>query len=138
MTSRDLDSTLRAAEIEALHAIRKYARMVVEQEVAEAVKARLDQHDDLGEKPTRWIYFIQGKDGGPVKIGVANDPKKRLADLQRTSPVDLVIIGARPGDTFVERELHERFADFRLHGEWFEASPVILAEVTAWSTEAAA
>lgn len=127
--SRDPEQTLRAAEIEALHAIRKYARLVVEQEVAEAVKTRLEQLDDLGEKPTRWIYFIQGKDGlGLVKIGVANDPKKRLADLQRTSPIELEIIGSRPGDTFVERELHERFADFRAHGEWFEPSPVILAE----------
>lgn len=126
--SGDHSSALRIAEIEALHAIRNYVRIVVEHEAAEAISARLEQHDDILEKPTRWIYFIRGLDGGPVKIGVANDPKKRLADLQRTCPVELEIIGSRPGDTLVERELHERFADFRVHGEWFEPSPVILAE----------
>lgn len=128
MSIRDSGSALRVAEIEALHAIRKYARLVVEQEAADAINARLALHDDILETPTRWIYFIRGKEGGPVKIGVANDPKKRLADLQRTCPVELEIIGSRPGDTFAERELHDRFADFRVHGEWFEPSPVILAE----------
>lgn len=70
-----------------------------------------------------YVYFIQREDG-PIKIGVAQNPKKRLAELQTGSNKGLSIVGSFPfksrGDAFkMEKELHEHFAPFRQEGEWF-------------------
>jgi hypothetical protein len=66
------------------------------------------------------VYFIQAVNGGPIKIGTAIDPKKRLASLQLSCPFRLKILATRPGGERLERSLHRRFAAYRLHGEWFE------------------
>jgi Meiotically up-regulated gene 113 len=70
------------------------------------------------------IYLIKpvGK-RGPVKIGVANNPEDRLAGLQCGSPLQLEIVGLISGDYALERALHHRLRDDRLHGEWFRWSP---------------
>lgn len=72
------------------------------------------------------IYFIQ-QEGGPVKIGVSNDVEKRLATLQTGSPRLLRLLGSIPGDELLEQEIHHRFSGHRLQGEWFEASPELMA-----------
>jgi hypothetical protein len=72
-------------------------------------------------KPERTnIYFIQSDMGGPVKVGCANDVETRLRALQKYSPFKLRVrhvIEKVPVKK--ERELHVRFAKYRLHGEWF-------------------
>lgn len=74
------------------------------------------------------VYFIQGADGtGPIKIGYAKDPKKRLAEIQRMSPVLLTILNAIEGDRKREGAIHRHFADLRLFGEWFKATDALLA-----------
>jgi hypothetical protein len=66
------------------------------------------------------VYFIQAADGtGPIKIGWANDPQKRLTTIQRMSPVSLAILGTVEGDRKKEKRIHLHFADLRLYGEWF-------------------
>lgn len=66
------------------------------------------------------VYFIQGVDGGPVKIGWAANPKKRLLDLQIGSPVKLRILGTIPGGRHHEAFLHKYFAEWHVRGEWFD------------------
>jgi hypothetical protein len=68
----------------------------------------------------RTIYFAQSVTGGPIKIGIAEDVRARLRELQCGSPVELAIIGARPGYSSDEARLHRVLAKHRLHGEWFE------------------
>jgi hypothetical protein len=67
------------------------------------------------------IYFVQGEDYGPVKIGFTShvDPETRLSALQCGSPVKLILRAAVQGTVAEEAELHRRFAAQRLHGEWF-------------------
>jgi hypothetical protein len=87
---------------------------------------------DLGQpeptaQDTRDVYFIQGIEGGPIKIGVARDPRDRLVSIQLMSPVRLQILGVirgagQPG----EHRLHEQFAEHRLHGEWFQPAPELI------------
>jgi hypothetical protein len=71
----------------------------------------------------RFVYFVRpvGQDG-PIKIGVANVPTKRLAQIMAWSPVDLEILVTVPGNGALERNLHECFAYAHVRGEWF--SPV--------------
>jgi hypothetical protein len=61
-----------------------------------------------------------------VKIGIAVDPDRRLSVLQEGSPEILELVATRPGTVVDERRLHERFAEARAHGEWFDATPEIL------------
>lgn len=79
---------------------------------------------------TDWpdLYFI-GSDNGPIKIGISISPYKRLKQLQTSHPYRLKILAIVAGGCQQEPEYHERFAAFRLEGEWFEPRPELLAEI---------
>lgn len=82
------------------------------------------------------VYFIGG-DTGAIKIGIARDPERRLATLQCGSPIKLRIMASGPGSHHDERTLHARFAEHRLHGEWFSPAPEILTEIDRINRRAA-
>ena len=66
------------------------------------------------------VYFIQAHNGGPIKIGITCDIKGRFTAIQKCCPVELIILGIiESDDKFLEGNLHVKFNDFRLHGEWF-------------------
>ena len=73
---------------------------------------------------------------GLIKIGKSNNIKLRISSLQCGSPVRLSVVGALRGDR--ERELHERFAKLRSHGEWFKPNAELLSllesETEDWAT----
>ena len=73
------------------------------------------------------VYFIQAGDGGPVKIGIADDVASRLASLQTGCPAQLKILRLVRGDRPTEIEMHIRFARQRLRGEWFSFDPEMLS-----------
>lgn len=75
------------------------------------------------------VYFIQGEDGGPIKIGFTRYLPGRLADLQASSPARLRVVAASEGGRDVEGVLHDRFAKHRLHGEWFAPYEELVAFV---------
>ena len=67
-----------------------------------------------------FIYFIQGVEGGPVKIGISTSVKSRMKQIQAFSPVKLHLIACVRGTYQDEVVFHRRFKECRLHGEWFE------------------
>jgi hypothetical protein len=75
-----------------------------------------------GATPEQLVYVIQAAESGRIKIGVARDPYRRLAELQVGSPEQLELIGVAPGGRKRELELHAELRHDRLHGEWFELS----------------
>src|SRR5512146_2055560 len=77
----------------------------------------------VGDPRSSYIYFIQAKDGGPVKIGWTYNPVRRLKDLQAASPYKLVVRKVVPGTQRLEHYLHQRYEAYRLEGEWFEVQP---------------
>jgi hypothetical protein len=83
-----------------------------------------------------FVYFVQATSRvGPIKIGKAEEPLSRLAELQQGSPIELCILATTAGGLKLERALHARFAEFRIHGEWFQPAPVLLdyiAEAHPW------
>jgi hypothetical protein len=80
---------------------------------------------------TRPVYFVQA-DGGPIKIGLAANPRRRVADLQTSSPYPLRLVATLPGQGAMgESALHAKFAHLRMHGEWFEPAPELLAYIEA-------
>lgn len=77
------------------------------------------------------IYFIQAGDGGPIKIGFSADPEKRLVKVQSDNAAECQLLGILPGGEAEELALHARLAGARIRGEWFAATPEVLAEVPA-------
>jgi hypothetical protein len=76
------------------------------------------------------VYMIQaGGKGGSVKIGVTDDVEKRLRNMQTGNHQALAVIRLFEGGEAEERQLHERFADHRLSGEWFSFSKRMLGDV---------
>jgi hypothetical protein len=73
-----------------------------------------------------FVYFLRQGDSGPIKIGVAVNPKKRKAQLQTSLVEPLHTLLILPGTRATEAHYHEKFADLRLRGEWFRPDPVLL------------
>jgi len=71
-------------------------------------------------KTGKYIYIIQAKNGGPIKIGIAIHPKMRLKELQIGNPNELQIIKLIEGGIKEERELHRKFKKYQLTNEWFK------------------
>ncbi len=88
---------------------------------------------DGAKRPPRkqnFVYFVQGVDGGPVKIGSTISMSSRFRNLQNGSPVLLKVLLVVPDDHYkLENALHRRFAKYRLHGEWFEDNEELTAYI---------
>lgn len=77
------------------------------------------------------VYALGTPGHQTVKIGTTKNLAKRIADIQRMSPVPLRVLWTYPGGHEVESYLHRHFKAFRSHGEWFtfESDPVELVRV---------
>jgi hypothetical protein len=73
------------------------------------------------------VYFIQAGDGGPVKIGKADNVTARLAEMQCDNHVELTLLRQVEGGRLTEAWFHRAFAAARLRGEWFTFQPEMLA-----------
>lgn len=72
-----------------------------------------------------YVYFVRQAEDDIFKIGMTNKvPKSRLEQLQVNSPFELSIFGliGTVDARKVEKQLHRKFRDQRLHGEWFSLS----------------
>lgn len=72
-----------------------------------------------------FIYFIQSEQGGPVKVGMAQNPAKRLRELQTGNPFTLEVRRVVIAEPLEEGRIHRLFAAYRMSGEWFRAHPVL-------------
>lgn len=74
------------------------------------------------------LYFIVSA-GGPIKIGVSSDVEGRLRTLQTAHPYKLEVACVIEGGWELEPHYHARFAEHRLHGEWFSPHQDITDEI---------
>ena len=70
------------------------------------------------------IYFIEAVGTDRVKIGSARNVVDEFDKLRRDAPVELKILKVIDGGRHEEKTLHERFAEHRVHFEWFELEPL--------------
>jgi Meiotically up-regulated gene 113 len=70
------------------------------------------------------VYFIS-PDDGTVKIGFTTCLKSRLRSLRTAHPKKLMILLVVPGTREDEQELHRRFSNLRVRGEWFKLDETI-------------
>lgn len=72
------------------------------------------------------IYFIQTKESGKIKIGYSTSPDKRIKDLQIANPEKLELIGLLKGSKDYEKQIHQKFEELNIHGEWFDPGNKLL------------
>lgn len=94
----------------------------------EANQARRKQKEEASQPRAGFIYLIES--GGYHKIGKAVSVPNRLSQLnvQLPTPLTLVHTIAVSNMSWAENYLHQRYADKRLNGEWFNLS----ADDVAW------
>jgi len=69
------------------------------------------------------IYFLYAPSVNLVKIGRATYVKKRVMGVKTASPVPLRLLKVISDvDAIEENKLHNLFAKYRRHGEWFEVA----------------
>lgn len=76
--------------------------------------------------PSAFVYFIQGEDEGPIKIGAAIDPVKRMRGMQTGYPYKLRILATHPGGYTFERYLHWYLWRYKIRGEWYKPGPLVM------------
>jgi hypothetical protein len=76
-----------------------------------------------------FCYIIQAVGGGPIKIGKAGDPGRRLKEIQTGYPYELKIVrlfrfpySNTYGAMLFENDMHRFLSKYRLRGEWFDES----------------
>lgn len=80
-----------------------------------------------------FVYFIEARGTGCIKIGWATRVHRRLSALQTASPVPLVLLGWLSGSVGAERRLHQQFSTARVrpNNEWFKATPELISFIEA-------
>lgn len=63
------------------------------------------------------VYFLKARD--LIKIGFSDNVRARVAAQIAANPFGCAFIGYMPGGRDLERHLHQKFADHRVRGEWF-------------------
>ena len=84
--------------------------------------------------PSRKIYLMQQltnghlSTGGPVKIGMSKNVRRRKTQLQQSSAheIDILKVFEVEKAPEVEMWLHDRFWNLQMRGEWFHSHPRIL------------
>jgi len=77
--------------------------------------------DGVNIKDRRYVYVARSE-GGEVKIGKSKDPKSRIKSLSTGNPQPLHLVKSAkvPNAGELEKKMHERYQEYRLHGEWFD------------------
>jgi hypothetical protein len=88
-----------------------------------------EELSSIGKKKNAkgFIYFIQGKCGGAIKIGFSIKPEERLKALQTGYPDTLLILSMVPGSEATERAIHKELEAFRMNGEWFRPDDHVIS-----------
>ena len=104
----------------------KLQRWILEQKAELGKRIKVLKQQGFLKPHYNFLYFIQPKDGGLVKIGKTADVQSRLKNLQCGSPVELCLIKTVEIEHAEAWELfwHRLFKPFRIKGEWFD--PIVL------------
>ena len=88
---------------------------------------------------TTYVYFIgainrNAKSLNAIKIGISQNPKQRIRDLQNNNANDLVFLKITEcakieSARLIEKRYKLAYLDDWLNGEWFSVSAQLLAEI---------
>jgi hypothetical protein len=80
---------------------------------------------------TGYVYIMQSVGLTHIKIGSSRNPDRRRRTFATGNSLPLQILREIPSQDAprLERELHRRFAQDRLHGDWFDLPPERLQQL---------
>ena len=112
------------AEIYKIKYIQAFSKM--KEYIINMFKARLIENVLPQDNRNRqFVYIIENVDNGAIKIGVGNNPEKRLNQLQTGSVSELALVYTSYicSNAFeIENKVHKYFKDFHIRGEWYNVS----------------
>ena len=124
---RRLDALADVGDLETLRRIRDGSIALIELlEMTEPSVPR-SHADDRDKRRPCWVYVLLRADTDEVKIGTTADVRARVKDLQTGSSAMLTILAVLRGGERREAEIHKQFASAHIRGEWFRATPELLA-----------
>jgi hypothetical protein len=87
-------------------------------------------YEDRTEKDS-YIYLMKNTRNGYTKIGISKNPKHREKTLQSEEPeIDLIWKKEIPNAIGREIELHKKYSDKRIRGEWFDLTEQDIQNIT--------
>lgn len=95
-------------------------------------KYRPKDEPEHSNAPLTHIYLMFDTRTAYTKIGRSKNPKARERTLQSDNPL-IELLGSIEAPVTVEKELHRRYADKRIRGEWFDLSESDRAEILSIS-----
>lgn len=90
---------------------------------------RIPVRDPVNAPEGPGVYFLQCAHSLLVKIGVAENIRKRVVDIAQASPTPVIFLGAVKADRELESALHRKFVADQDHGEWFAPSDALVNEL---------
>ena len=100
-----------------------------DREKFERVAAGLEPLTTKNEAPCVYVIGHKNRPDLPVKIGKANSVTKRMSELQTSHYTELEILFVIPGYSKLEKELHNRYWQYHVRGEWFDLTPLQLDQI---------
>ena len=84
-----------------------------------------------------YVYFISTTRKNVVKIGIANNPNKRLKTFQTANHEELIILRVikvenRALAFKLETALHQKFKKYHVRGEWFKLTPTLIKFIESY------
>ena len=97
---------------------------------AKEVIAALEDFEIPENLPTMFVYAIRNKHTGRIKLGISENPERRLKELQIGNDCELELLAYREAANRFkdEKAIHNRHQHLRVRGEWFD-TPVAYAVV---------
>jgi hypothetical protein len=93
----------------------------------------------LPERNKSVLYVL--KANRYYKIGISLDFAKRMEAIQACNPLEVRLVTFEYIPTRrriqIEKAVHGRLAEYRMHGEWFDASSVLIRRVVREVVKAA-
>ena len=108
-------------KIKYIEAFSKMKKSLIDMFKARLIENVLPQDNRLRQ----FVYIIENVDNGAIKIGVGNDPAKRLKQLQTGSVSELSLVYQSNvcSNAFdIEAECHHHFEKYHIRGEWYDVS----------------
>lgn len=76
------------------------------------------------------VYFMQAQATRMIKIGYSNNVLRRRIQIQIGCGSPVAILLTMPGGPILEEQMHERFKDHRVFGEWFSPADEIMSFIS--------
>ena len=80
-------------------------------------------------KVNDFVYFVQGENGGSIRIGYTINPTVTLKSLQNGYPDTLKLLVVIPGSEDKVLEYFNKFSKYKLKGGWYKPVKEIFDEI---------